>query len=267
MLAPLALLAAAAPPVPPAPAPAPARAHWAVDWGEPRCLLMREGGEGEPNLAVRFVPADRKSEVWIIDSRWSSHAFGATGRIRLHLEPAGGEPIRNFVFLRVGQTGRYALAVENAGEEFLDRLAGAEAISVRRNDEEVARIPTPGAAKAVAAARACEDDMLARWGVDPAVFRSLARRPKAIGFFLDPSDYPETALRSGTTGYSVARVDIAADGKVTGCAIVLPSGSADLDRATCTGALRRGRYTPAIGADGKPVRALTIFSVRWELFG
>jgi TonB family protein len=231
--------------------------------------LIREGGEGNRYFAVRFVPADRRSEVWIIDPSWNRQSFGQTGGIRLFLEPAAGDPVANFVFLPVARTGQYALASEHAGEDFLDRFAKAEAISVRRGNRELLRIPLPGAATAVAAVRRCEDDMLRRWGVDPSVFRGLARRPEPIGIagWLNNSDYPESALKRLTSGTSVVRVDVAADGKVTGCAIVLTSGSEDLDRATCTAALRRGRFRPAIDAGGKPVRTFTIFPVRWQIFG
>ena len=264
----LAAASLAAAPVAPA-APAPKPPYWRVDWGEPRCSLVREGGDAGPSLAVRFVPADRRAEVWIIDPRWGRSAFGDTGSIRLVLEPAEGEPVARFVFLPVGKGGRHALATENAGDEFLDRLAKAEAVSLRKRGAEILRIPLPAAANAVSGARQCEDDMLARWGVDPVVFRKLRQRPKPIGIetWLNASDYPASALRSMTTGTSVARVDVSESGKVTGCAIVLASGSEDLDRATCMAALRRGRFAPAIAADGKPVRAITIFPVRWTIFG
>jgi TonB family protein len=269
MVAALAAALLAAAPAASAVTPPRSPPFWRVDWGEPRCVLMREGGETGPSFAVRFVPADRRSEVWIIDPRWRASAFGDTGSIRLVLDPPAGEPVAKFVFLSVGTTGRHALAVENAGEDFLERLATAQAVSLQRKGVEVLHIALPGAATAVAGARQCEDDMLSRWGVDPAVFRALRQRPKPIGIerWLSSSDYPEEAVKQATMGTSVARVDVAADGKVTGCAIVLTSGSADLDRATCTAALRRGRFSPAVDPEGKRVKAFTIFPVRWQIFG
>lgn len=232
-------------------------------------MLIREGGASDPYLAIRYVPGERRPEIWIIDPRWKARSFGNTGAIRLLLRPDAGEPVGRFLFLPVGKTGRYALAAEDGGEDFLDRFSRANAVGLQRKDGEILSIATPGAAKAVAAVRACEDNMLRAWGMDPVVYRSLRERPKPINVvqWLAPSDYPDSAVREGVSGASVTRLNVTAEGKVTSCAVVVPSGSPDLDKATCSGALRRGRYEPAVAADGRKVASLVIFVVRWQIFG
>lgn len=71
----------------------------------------------------------------------------------------------------------------------------------------------------------------------------------------------------GEEGDTIARLDVDATGRVTGCAVLVSSGSAALDNATCKISLERGRLRPAIGADGKPIAAFRIMPVRWRLQG
>jgi protein TonB len=60
-------------------------------------------------------------------------------------------------------------------------------------------------------------------------------------------------------------MDVDARGKVTGCAVVVSSGSTSLDNVTCQAAIQRGRYHPAIGGDGRPMAASRIENVTWQL--
>jgi protein TonB len=64
----------------------------------------------------------------------------------------------------------------------------------------------------------------------------------------------------GTTG---VRLRIEPDGKVSECAVIESSGSAGLDKQTCAVSKRRGRYTPAIGHDGKPLWSFTFERITW----
>lgn len=76
-------------------------------------------------------------------------------------------------------------------------------------------------------------------------------------------DYPSIALRDGKSGVVLFRLTVDVQGKVTDCAVVGKSGSDALDETTCRLARERGRYNPAIGADGRPVAASFITSVTW----
>ncbi|MEA3033146.1 MAG: hypothetical protein QOH86_1162 [Sphingomonadales bacterium] len=257
MLAALLALLAAAPPEAP---------HWRVDWSESRCMVIREGGGSAPSIAIRYVPADRRAEVWIVDPRWDAHSMPDPGSVRLVLQPPAGEPLKGFHFMPVGTSGRYALASVDAPSEFLDAFAKSSAATIVRGGKPLLTIETPAADKAVAATHECEDDLLRRWGVDPAVFRNLKREPKPTDpvNWISQDDYPTKALQESKGGTTIVRVNISAQGRVEACNIVSSSGSKDLDDATCRAANRR-HYTPALGPDGSPVAALTIFFVTWSI--
>jgi TonB family protein len=240
--------------------------HWRVDWSESRCMVIREGGDTEPSIAIRYVPADRRAEVWVVDPRWDSHSVPDPGSVRLVLQPAAGEPLKGFHFIPVGTSGRYALASVDAPSGFIDAFAKSSAVSIERGGKPLLRIETPAADKAVAATRQCEDDLLRRWGVDPVIFRNLKREPKPTDpvNWISQDDYPAKALQESKGGTTIVRVNVTPEGRVGGCNIVSSSGSRDLDDATCRAANRR-RYTPALGPDGSPVAALTIFFVTWSI--
>jgi TonB family protein len=254
--------AAAAPAVDPQP-------HWRVDWGEARCMLLRESSDAAPALAIRAVPGDPEPEVWVIKPHWTAAALGDPAAMRLVLVGDGGAPIDRLQLLPLERTGRYALAADAPGRDFFARLGRSNAISVQKKGLEILRLPIPGAADAVAAARSCEDDMLRKWGVDPAAFRAVKAPPRPISpqRWVRYEDYPVSALRADAAGTSVARVDVATDGRVSGCTIVSGSGSAELDKAACTALRRHARFEPAVGQQGNMVPGFAIHAVRWASVG
>ena len=78
-------------------------------------------------------------------------------------------------------------------------------------------------------------------------------------------DYPGRALRENRTGTTGFRLSVGADGRVTGCEITSPSGSEDLDQATCTYAQRRARFAPATDGEGQPTSGSYSSRVKWVI--
>ncbi len=85
------------------------------------------------------------------------------------------------------------------------------------------------------------------------------------GNWATTNDYPSIALQQeleGTTGFRVA---VSPDGRVADCAIVLSSGSSELDSATCANVTRRARFEPARDESGKPTTGYYSNRVRWQI--
>lgn len=78
-------------------------------------------------------------------------------------------------------------------------------------------------------------------------------------------DYPVEALRRNEEGRVMLRLKIDPRGAPRACAIVSSSGSIILDDATCDLAMRRSRFMPARGADGKAVWGSWTSGIRWQL--
>lgn len=112
--------------------------------------------------------------------------------------------------------------------------------------------------KAMEAMDTCMDDLVREWGYDPDVHRGLLSRPEPKGDpgrWITSSDYPTAALRKALSGSVRFRVGIDETGAVDGCTIQQAYSDPGFREATCKLIEKRGRFTPAIGADGAPARS------------
>ena len=100
----------------------------------------------------------------------------------------------------------------------------------------------------------------------PPKFQPKGAIPKGQpGNWATTNDYPSRALREEREGSSGFRVSIGTDGKVTDCQITRPSGSPDLDQATCDNVRRRARFAPATDGEGNPTTGSYSSTIRWVI--
>lgn len=85
------------------------------------------------------------------------------------------------------------------------------------------------------------------------------------GSWVSTNDYPSLALREERGGISGFTLAVSADGKVSSCSITAPSGSTDLDEATCANISRRARFYPATDIKGRPIAAAYTNRVTWRI--
>ena len=85
------------------------------------------------------------------------------------------------------------------------------------------------------------------------------------GSWVTTSDYRSRWVREELTGTAGFRLQIAANGRVTGCSITRSTGHAALDEATCSLLQKRARFEPAKGRDGGPVAGTYSSAVKWQL--
>lgn len=78
-------------------------------------------------------------------------------------------------------------------------------------------------------------------------------------------DYRGNWIRQEMVGKARFRLEIAADGRVTGCTITGSSGHAELDAATCALVTRRARFQPARGSEGEAVASSYSNAIDWRL--
>ena len=144
--------------------------------------------------------------------------------------------------------------------------AAANAITFRRKGSKAYRLETGSMAAPMAAMRTCTDDLLVSWGYDPKVEATLSRRAAPTGnpgAWLHSSDFPANALNRGQNGIVRFRLDVAADGAVTGCRVLFrtnPDAFADL---SCKLLMERARMKPALDAAGQPVKSYFISRISW----
>lgn len=76
-------------------------------------------------------------------------------------------------------------------------------------------------------------------------------------------DYPPAAIRSQTSGTVTVRLRVTAIGYPGACAVIAPSGSALLDKTTCSIYQRRARFEPALDAKGRATTGSYDFIKQW----
>jgi len=86
------------------------------------------------------------------------------------------------------------------------------------------------------------------------------------GTWVTPDDYPSRALREEREGVVGISFDVGADGRATNCQVTAPSGSPDLDSATCAPFMRRARFNPAQDAAGAKIAQTGVTRrIRWQI--
>jgi len=114
----------------------------------------------------------------------------------------------------------------------------------------------------------CLIDLRSVWNItDPAGKQSkLKERAKAnLASYVNNDDYPAIAIanhQGGTVAFALL-VDEA--GKIADCTIIETSGAAALDTQSCGILEKRAKFTPAIGADGKPAKDAVFSRIRWVI--
>lgn len=94
---------------------------------------------------------------------------------------------------------------------------------------------------------------------------SPSRAKGNLTAYFSGNDYPAEAIRREETGTVAFKLQIDTRGRVSDCAIEKSSGSASLDRATCTIIRRRARYQPARDPKGRAVPDVATGRIRWVL--
>ncbi|SOB80752.1 TonB family C-terminal domain-containing protein [Sphingomonas guangdongensis] len=103
---------------------------------------------------------------------------------------------------------------------------------------------------------------------DPFASKDRARPAEPVGnpaMWVSADDYPPAAIRGGEEGRVQVVLTVDRTGRVGGCDVKAPSGSALLDQAMSSVLTRRARFRPALGDDGKPTEGRYERTMIWAL--
>ena len=253
------LFAAATAPVRAAPA---APQLWKVDWEQERCTIST-GDPASAFVALWVTPADPNPELYVVAP--ADRLRGGGDSIKLTLAPAG-PTVSAPMIKRAGQGGATVAQMYDLEDSFPAAFAKASEVRLAGFAKPLA-IPLKGADQAMAALRTCLDDKMKEWGIDATAYNALRAAPKDPSHFdwLTDADYPADAQANGLEGDAVVRLRIDTKGRVTDCAVMASSGSPTIDKVTCDKALHKARFTPAVGADGRPIAAVRTIRAKFRL--
>lgn len=249
--------------------PAPAAAQrlaveagkWNLDYGDIRCSLSRRlGGPQSPVLTLSsYLGRDEPEIILIRDG--SEVLPDLPNSVEVVLTP-GNHVARGVPRARRVQGGRI-VSIQELGEGFIERFATAQSVRFQTRGRRLFEVAVPGATAAVAALKACNDDLLQSWGVDTSV--ALSRRPRLASGTITNRDYPMASINAGEQGAVVARFMVGIDGRASNCGVAVSSRFPRLDAQTCTLLVQRLRFEPALDEQNRPAPGLYVQTVRWML--
>lgn len=241
---------------------------WTIEYADSMCVLSRDYDTAQKKLAFGLRPWPMGDLLEIVLAEPGGYGYGvqkdkATVLIGQSATPIAGT--YNSYYAPKSKIRVTTIAVPHAA---LDALADAPSIdiAIAGKPHLVLAVAKPKAA--LAALAACTDDLLRTWHVDPAEQAKIAK-PAApvsgVSEWITTDDYPADAVSRNVQGTVSIVWLIDVDGKVKNCAVAATSGDPSLDGAACTAITTRGRYTPALDKDGKPIAIHSTRRVVWRL--
>ena len=262
---------------------------WEVNYDDDSCHLIGAFGSGDDRIIVRFTkfqPSDGFALALIGKPMRTS---SASSRVKLDFGPQvdpqehdsfngtmGTTPAAFLLGLTLIDRPKLAKAATLA-----DALKALEPTNITPEQEALVRdltiltgnrksyrLALGSMAAPMRTLRGCTTDLVKHWGLDPTEQASLARRPTPIsnpGSWMNSGNYPSAMLRIGGNGMVQFRLDISETGSIAACHIqsrTNPDAFADL---SCKLISKRGRFTPALDRNGKPVKSYFVSSVRWTM--
>lgn len=254
---------------------------WNMDYATDSCELIRSFGEGKQRIILRFertAPGTRFNLSFIGDPlRTVSNlseitvTFGPQGRPDKHERaPSGSVGDNKLPLVIVEPTsilGPIAtnildyISISPEAEQAIDSL-----LIDHKSSKSAYRLKLGSMGAPMKAMRACTDELLGHWGLDPAVQRTLRSLPEPLsnpGEWLRSGDYPKKALASGKSAVIRFRLTISAVGKATDCAIQSGTRDPEFEKISCALLIKRANFKPASDQAGNPVASYFTSTVSW----
>ena len=239
---------------------------WRVDYGDTQCVAMRS--YGERTIALRSAPDGESYEFLLLEP-------GMTGRYATQSNGSlafSAEPIRSTVLIYSDPKSKTKIFKFRltAAEMEQGRTATRVQFRARRSD-----LPPPIQTRIVPGSSGgsadlaltqmpavldqmdkCTADLRKHWNdmSQPSIIAKGSQGDLAALF--SSNDYPSEAFQRDQGGTTRVILLIDEKGKVAGCYNAEPSGIASVDAMSCQVILDRGRFRPALDAQGKPVKSM-----------
>lgn len=232
-----------------------AASRWEVDYGEYRCALSRRFGQDTPvNLSIRIVPGLETAELIVVDPGWP-RSTSLPSRVRVVLGPSESSFEGTAQSAPVPSAQHRFMRVSEISRGFFESLRGSNRLVIEGDGHRLLSIDLTQSAQATQALRACHDDLIRGWGIDPVVAAAVSRRPVPLGrtaLFVGSSD-PITGPEAAQSSFLIIRYTVAVNGRISACEVVRETGRTGLGPMYCNRARQDARFEPAIGPDNQPV--------------
>jgi hypothetical protein len=240
--------------------------EWRIEPSDARCVAVRNFGsaDGPVTLAIKAPPTGSSLQVAIIRSGHvrSPEQLGATIRV-------GDQSFDTFA-LRYPTGKKQSVSLVNLLEDAVAATRSAAALEVTVAGGFDGRFSLAEAGPMWSQLDACLGRLRRTWNVDDELQGGTASGARAIlpiQSLFSADDYPALAVSEewqGTTGFLLL---IDEKGAVQDCTLTQSSGVAILDSRSCGIVRARGKFAPAMGTDGQPIKSYWSQRITWRLVG
>lgn len=254
---------------------------WNMNYAEDSCRLARSFGEGKAQVQImlEFFRPGGGYQLTLAGERFATQDLRP--KVKLWWGPGLGEPVE--FEMNSGKVDKTipmllgsGLPVDNGQSQLIEHLSSAHAptpaqeaaarefsveFKKKRTLLRIGEMRSP-----LTAARTCLDQLVTRWGLDPAEQRSILVPPAPAnnpGNWAVSNDYPRQPLFKGQQAIVHFRVIVSVDGNPESCAVQSATQPAAFGETSCTLVMKRAKFRPARNEAGQPVRSFYINSIRW----
>ena len=255
---------------------------WEMNYDTDSCHLVATFGAGDGEITIRMTrvgPSDSfdltlygQPLATDVLQRDVEIAFGAQQGFIKRSALAGSAQIPRKVPLLMVSNLRvdgkdYPAKDEPANADITpEQEAAINSITLKLSSRRHYRLETGPLGAVFKAMRQCTTNLVKSWGYDPDVQANLTKFAEPTGTperWFTSNDYPSGALQNGQSGRLTFRLDVNETGKVNGCRVLYRTNPDEFATLTCKLLLKRATMSPALDAQGRPVRSFYIRNVLW----
>lgn len=261
---------------------------WNAHYADNSCRLARQFGQGDNQSILifnRFGPGDNFQLTFV--GKLARKFYGAQ-KTQVRFGP--NEQVQDVVVMEgtVGENPALifpsSMDIEapdpaKAKEPFVydgipspelpaERTQAVNQVIIGKDGKTQLILETGSLGKPFAALSTCVDGLVQSWGIDPVANKKLSVRAIPVGnpaAWITTNDYPEDMWRAGQPAIVQFRLNIDANGTVTGCHIQETTRPKEFDDAVCGRLMKRAKFKPALDENGQPVATYWRNTVQFRL--
>jgi hypothetical protein len=238
---------------------------WNVDFGDAHCIALRNyGSPANPvTLGLKPSPIGDVMQVSVLRSAADKQVDQFDGTLTLDRAPALKVSILGYG----SKSGRRRINTMNVPLSTFRAIRSANSLRLRSPGEVDVAFALSQLEPVARALDRCVAGLREVWhlGEHSAVIKKEASLDKPLRKLFSSDDYPGDAVIANASGTVALIMLIDETGKTASCMITQASGRASLDAQSCAIIATRGRFSPALGADGKPIKSGTTGRINWKM--
>lgn len=259
---------------------------WAIEYADNACHLSAPFGSGSDAVTIRFtrVAPQDSLQLTLAGARFKSQ-LSLTSRSQIWFMPSNDKPTWSTTKNGTASFGGATLPAVFAGPVRLDNRATSQqapsglqpispeieatvsGLSVRAGSAKPFILGLESMREPMAAMHKCTDDLVRSWGYDPAEISGRRTRAAPItnpATWVRTGDYPSGMLQKGASALVDFRLSVDEAGAVTDCFVLEQTQPVSIGPHTCNLIVKRARFRPSIGQDGKPAKDFYINRIFWR---